>query len=61
MNKNYICPHCDSDNLVFSAEAKWSIEQQKFVYDLERFYFNSQQAFCEICDNWIQFEIVEES
>jgi hypothetical protein len=61
MNKNYICPHCDSDNLIFSEEAKWSIEQQKFVYDLEKFYFEAEQAFCEVCDNWIQFEIIEES
>ena len=62
MKKNYICPHCDSrHNLTFSAEAKWDKEQQKFVYSLEKFYFEAEQAFCEVCDNWIQFEVIEES
>ena len=58
--KTYKCPHCKSDDLIFSAEAKWDKDKKEFVYELEPFYFDSGHAFCVVCDNWIDFEVTEE-
>jgi len=58
--KIYRCKSCTSKHLVFSSEAKWDEIKQEFVYKLEPFYFDADQAFCEVCDNWVDFELTEE-
>ena len=54
--KTYTCSHCNSSELKFSADAKWNKDKQEFVYELESFYFEAGQAFCVVCDNWVDFQ-----
>ena len=58
--RNYICTHCNTDDIKFSADAKWDKDKQEFVYELESFYFDAGHAFCIVCDNWVDFELTEE-
>ena len=30
--------------------------KQEFVYELESFYLEAGQAFCVVCDNWVDFQ-----
>jgi hypothetical protein len=58
--KKYECPHCPEDALTFSAEAKWDVDKQEFVYELDPFYFDTGHAFCKVCDHWVNFVVTEE-
>jgi hypothetical protein len=58
--KTYTCPHCNTNSLKFSADAKWDNHKQEFVYELESFYFDANQAFCVVCDIWVDFEASED-
>jgi hypothetical protein len=58
--KTYTCSHCNNNTLSFSAEAKWNKETQEFDFQLESFYFDGGQAFCVVCDHWVDFEVIEE-
>lgn len=60
MKKTYKCKCCDNKNIIFSAEAKWDIDKQEFVYNIEKFYFDDKTAFCEVCDTWTDFDEDEE-
>jgi len=58
--KNYICKHCETNNLTFGAKSVWDNDKQEFVYKLEESLFEGTKAFCSVCDAWVDFEIREE-
>jgi transcription elongation factor Elf1 len=58
--KTYNCKCCGSKNVSFDANAKWNVEKQEFEFELQKFYLEEEMAFCDVCDNWTDFEVNEE-
>jgi len=59
--KTYNCKCCGGKDIVFESTAKWNYATQRFVYQIDNFYFEVEhRAFCNVCDNWTDFEIEEQ-
>lgn len=58
--KTYNCKSCGGKDIVFESTAKWNELNQTFDYQIDKFYYEEEQtAFCNVCDNWTEFETEE--
>ena len=58
MKKTYNCKSCGGKDISFDAEAKWNDDKQEFEFGIIKFYYEEkQQGFCNVCENWTEFEI----